>query len=118
MGGIAFGNQYGRAVKTYNDGIKCFSKEGKLIANYNTQNSSLSSDIVLCMTDFNGKIWMGTDGGGINILNPENGNITASTEFPTEQLDSYLSKLVRAGARVAISDMEEQETHRQTPEYL
>ena len=26
--------------------------------------------------------------------------------------DSYLSKLVRAGARVAISDMEEQETHR------
>lgn len=45
--------------------------------------------------------------------------ITASTEFPREQLDSYLSKLVRAGARVAISDMEgqeklhaEQETHR------
>ena len=63
-------------LATYNDGIKCFSKEGKLIANYNTQNSSLSSDIVLCMTDFNGKIWMGTDGGGINILNPENGNIT------------------------------------------
>lgn len=49
---------------------------------------------------------------------PERG-ITASTEFPREQLDSYLSKLVRAGARVAISDMEgqeklhaEQETHR------
>ena len=49
---------------------------------------------------------------------PERG-ITASTEFPREQLDSHLSKLVRAGARVAISDMEgqeklhaEQETHR------
>ncbi|MCS2613162.1 zincin-like metallopeptidase domain-containing protein [Bacteroides fragilis] len=49
---------------------------------------------------------------------PERG-ITASTEFPREQLDSYLSKLVRTGARVAISDMEgqeklhaEQETHR------
>ena len=49
---------------------------------------------------------------------PERG-ITASTEFPREQLDSYLPKLVRAGARVAISDMEgqeklhaEQETHR------
>lgn len=46
-------------------------------------------------------------------------DITASTEFPRAQLDSYLSKLVRTGARVAISDMEgqeklhaEQETHR------
>ena len=49
---------------------------------------------------------------------PERG-ITASVELPREQLDSYLSKLVRAGARVAISNMEgqeklhaEQETHR------
>lgn len=44
---------------------------------------------------------------------------TVSTEFPNDQLDSYLPKLVRAGERVAISDMAaeekcdvEQETHR------
>ena len=49
---------------------------------------------------------------GIALKEYPERDITASTEFPTEQLDSYLSKLVRAGARVAISDMEEQETHR------
>ena len=49
---------------------------------------------------------------GITLKEYPEGDITASTEFSTEQLDSYLSKLVRAGARVAISDMEEQETHR------
>jgi len=44
---------------------------------------------------------------------------TSYAEFPMNQLDSYLPKLVRAGERVAISDMEaqekqqaEQETHR------
>jgi DNA primase len=43
---------------------------------------------------------------------------TSYAEFPMNQLDSYLPKLVRAGERVAISDMEaqekqqaEQETH-------
>ncbi len=49
---------------------------------------------------------------GITLKEYPEGDITASTEFSTEQLDNYLSKLVRAGARVAISDMEEQETHR------
>ena len=63
-------------LATYNNGIKCYSKEGKLIAHYRTQNSNLSSDILLCMTECKGKIWLGTDGGGINILNPENGEIT------------------------------------------
>lgn len=44
---------------------------------------------------------------------------TVSAEFPQERLDSYLSKLVRAGERIAISDLAagerrdvEQEAHR------
>ena len=56
-------------------------------------------------------------------LNEYGGNrergFTSYTEFPMGQLDSYLPKLVRAGERVAISDMEaqekqqaEQQTHR------
>ncbi|WP_307996459.1 ATP-binding protein [uncultured Bacteroides sp.] len=63
-------------LSTYNNGVLCFSKEGKEIASYSTRNSKLSSDIVLCMTELEGKIWLGTDGGGINILNPDNGEIT------------------------------------------
>ena len=43
---------------------------------------------------------------GITLKEYPEGDITASTEFSTEQLDSYLSKLVRAGARVAISEQE------------
>ena len=58
---------------------------------------------------------------GIALKEYSERGMTASTEFPREQLDNYLPKLVRAGERIAISDMEgqgrlefeqEQETHR------
>lgn len=45
------------------------------MAHYTTQNSSLSSDLVQCITLINGRIWAGTDGGGINIINPVDGSI-------------------------------------------
>lgn len=62
-------------VTDYNNGVKKIAKDGSLVAKYTSQNSSLSSDLILCMTLINDRIWIGTDGGGVNIINPENGNI-------------------------------------------
>lgn len=59
-------------IAPYNQGVRCFSPEGKEMVSYTTRNSELSSDIVLCITEKEGKIWIGTDGGGINILDVEN----------------------------------------------
>ena len=67
--GIIIDSQQRIWLSTYNNGVKCFSAR-KIDSSYTTQNSRLSSDIVLCMTEFKQKIWMGTDGGGINILDP------------------------------------------------
>lgn len=64
-------------LSPYNQGIECFDTEGRRIAVYNTRNSTLSNDIVLCMTEHDGEIWIGTDGGGINILDPERGTISS-----------------------------------------
>ncbi len=62
-------------VTDYNNGLKRFARDGRLIAHYTTQNSGLSSDLVLCVTLINGCVWAGTDGGGINIINPDNESI-------------------------------------------
>lgn len=69
-------------LATYNNGIKCFSKEGIQTAHYTTENSNLNTNLVLCMIEFNGEIWLGTDGGGINILHPESGTITVLEQTP------------------------------------
>lgn len=55
----------------YNKGIEIFDQEGKLLKAYNTSNSSLSNDIVLCFEEKGSKILVGTDGGGINIIDPD-----------------------------------------------
>ena len=35
---------------------------------FNMHNSNLSHEVVLCMEEQDSLLWMGTDGGGINIL--------------------------------------------------
>lgn len=59
----------------YNKGITCYNKSGTEIASYTTENSSLSHNIILCFSEHKGEIWTGTDGGGINIINPEDHSI-------------------------------------------
>lgn len=63
-------------LSPYNKGLKCYSKDGKLIAHYTTENSKLNCNIIMCITIADGLIWLGTDGGGINILNPQTGEIS------------------------------------------
>lgn len=70
---------------SYNKGVSCFDREGRLLASYTTENSDLSHNIILCMSEHEGDIWMGTDGGGINILDPETGRIRVLTYIPGDK---------------------------------
>lgn len=63
-------------ISSYRKGLYCYSQTGELIKKYSTQNSLLSNDVILTITEHNGNLWLGTDGGGINILNPNSGTFT------------------------------------------
>lgn len=69
-------------IASYNKGITCYSPTGKLITSYTVHNSQLSSNIVLCIEECNNLIWVGTDGGGINIINPETQEIKVLKHMP------------------------------------
>lgn len=58
-------------TSSYKDGVRGFSAEGKELFHLTTDNSDLAGDIVLCMIFHQGKLWVGTDGGGISIIQPE-----------------------------------------------
>lgn len=60
----------------YNKGITCSDKQGNTLATYTTENSDLSHNVVLCLSEHKGKIWAGTDGGGINIIDPQTKVVT------------------------------------------
>ena len=57
-------------ISPYGKVIECYSPDGRLLAKYNTSNSSLSNDIILDITEKDGNLWFATDGGGICIFNP------------------------------------------------
>lgn len=69
-------------LSSYNQGLFCFSLNGKLIARYTTQNSQLSNNIILCILEKDGNIWLGTDGGGINLLNMLTQEISCIKHIP------------------------------------
>lgn len=62
-------------LATYNNGVKAYDKYGEKIAILDKNNSILSGEVVLCMEEQDSLLWMGTDGGGINILNKNNNKI-------------------------------------------
>lgn len=69
-------------VAPYNNGIRCFAKDGTLLSSYTTANSRLNNDVVLSMAEKDEHIWIGTDGGGINVLDPETKDFTILEHIP------------------------------------
>lgn len=63
-------------IAEYGKGVACYTPKGKLTADFNSQNPGLSNNVVLDIEERNGQIWLATDGGGINIITPENRQLT------------------------------------------
>ena len=72
-------------VAHYNQGVSCYGRNGKQLQTYHTQNSPLKTNVVLSLEEHNGQIWMGTDGGGIHILNPQTGKISTLRYIPGDR---------------------------------
>jgi len=70
----------------YHQGVKCYNKKGQLLHSYNTQNSIMRTNVVLSITESKGRIWIGTDGAGIYIVNPQNDKMDELMHIPG---DSY-----------------------------
>lgn len=69
-------SQYRIWVARYNKGVTCYERTGKVHSSYSVENGNLTHNVVLCMTEHQQQIWIGTDGGGINIISPEKGSTT------------------------------------------
>lgn len=67
-------------LSPYNQGLYCFSSDGKQILHLSRSNSDLNNDIILDIIERDGKIWLATDGGGINIYDPVESKIKIITE--------------------------------------
>lgn len=71
-------------IAFYNKGLSCISADtGKTYAEFRESDAFLNGDIILCLYTKDNSIWVGTDGGGIYVINPDN--------FTANRLSEYLS---------------------------
>lgn len=72
------GNYY---IGTFSYGLYCFDKNWKKKYAFSTANG-LSNDIILDLMERDGKIWVATDGGGINIIDKKTLQIKILQHLP------------------------------------
>lgn len=75
-------------VAPYNQGLYCYASDRRLLASYTARNSELGSDIVISIVEREGYIWLGIDGEGIDILEPESRRFTHLRHVSGEKLYS------------------------------
>lgn len=54
----------------YGEGFYCYDRTGKMLKHYTKENSGLKNNYVLDMAEYNGNIWLATDGSGIIYFTP------------------------------------------------
>ena len=69
-------------IATFNNGLKCFDLKGKELKSFEKKNEELTSEVILCIEEKDSLLWMGTDGGGINILNKRDNSINVLKHIP------------------------------------
>lgn len=62
-------------LSDFDRGIVSIGSDGKETNRFNTANSALNCNTILCFAEINGELWLGTAGGGINILDTATGKI-------------------------------------------
>lgn len=63
-------------ISLYGKGIACYTPQGKLIDLYTPQNSGLNNAAILDIEERKEQLWLATDGGGINIIDPISRRVT------------------------------------------
>lgn len=58
-------------VSPYGQGIFVYDRAGKRSEPLLASNSALPNDIILDIVEYDGKMWLGTDGGGVAVYDPE-----------------------------------------------
>lgn len=56
-------------LSLFKRGLFHYDASGRFLRRYGSADSGLSNDIILDLAEYNGRLWLATDGGGINILN-------------------------------------------------
>ena len=82
----------------YNAGLSSYDEKTKLYRNYKIANNAQGNSVYTILETRDGKVWLGTNGGGIYILNPNTGGLinhayNAANSTPDSLNNNYIRTL-------------------------
>ncbi|WP_316817858.1 two-component regulator propeller domain-containing protein [Pedobacter nyackensis] len=81
-------------LSSYGKGIHIYNAKGKHLKHLTSKNSYLTHDVVLDMVEKDGKLWIATDGGGINILDTDDAFTISSLAYTPGDKNSMPSNAI------------------------
>ena len=66
------------------DGVRRYAPDGTELAHYTTRNSGLANDYVQAFAEYDGALWIATDGGGISLADLPSGTFRTLRYSPDE----------------------------------
>ena len=79
----------------YGQGVHYYDSEGKKLGSYITENSPLTNNYVMDMMEHDGKIWLATDGGGINMMDLATGEFTFLNHITGDDSSLPVNSIIR-----------------------
>ena len=79
----------------YAQGVHYYDAQGKKSGSYTTANSPLTNNYVMDLMEHQGKLWAATDGGGINLIDLDNGDFSFLTHTTGDQTSLPASSIVK-----------------------
>lgn len=68
-------------LATFHEGLFAVDLRDRSVREFNMSNSGLTFDVILSILSVEGKLWLGTDGGGICVLDPSTDLISSFTDY-------------------------------------
>lgn len=79
----------------YGVGVYHYAPDGTTLGTYHTNNSALNNNYVLDLIEHENKIWMATDGGGINLLHTDTQEISHLTHITGDPSSLPVNSIIK-----------------------
>lgn len=76
-------------------GLLRFDRNGNILETYNVDNSPLNNNYILDLNEYQGKLWMATDGGGINLMDLKDYTFTHLIHNPDDSSSLPVNSIIK-----------------------
>lgn len=82
-------------VSFFRAGLFRFNRNGDMLGAYKINNSPLNNNFIMDLNEYQGKLWMATDGGGVNLMDLKDYTFTHLIHNPDDSFSLPVNSIIK-----------------------